>query len=60
MGFNLVDGDPNLLDNRFVDDTLIFAQSGVETGNVWGALVQQLDRVSLLLNLENDTHTHHE
>ena len=52
MGFNLTDGGPNLLDLRFADDTLIFAQSRVEAGNFLDALVKQLDRVGLLLNLE--------
>ena len=52
MGFNLMDGGPNLLDLRFADDILIFAQSRVEAGNLLDALVKQLDRVGLLLNLE--------
>ena len=55
MGFNLMDGGPNcpnLLDLRFADDILFFAQSRVETGNPLDALVKQLDRVGLLLNPE--------
>ena len=50
IGFNLMDGGPNLLDLRFADDILIFAQSRVEAGNLLGALVKQLDHVGLLLN----------
>ena len=52
MGFNLMDGGPNLLDLRFADDILIFAQSRVEAGNFLDAVVKQLDRVGLLLNVE--------
>ena len=50
MGFNLMDGGPNLLDLRLADDIVIFAQSRLETGNLLDALVKQLDRVGLLLN----------
>ena len=52
IGFNLMDGGPNLLDLRFTDDILKFARSRVETGNVLHALVKQLDRVGLLANPE--------
>ena len=52
VGFNLMDGGPNLLDVRFADDILIFAQSRVEAGNLLVALVNHLDRVGLLLNPE--------
>ena len=52
MGFILMDGGPNLLDLRFADDILIFAQSRVEAGNLLDALVKQLGRVGLLLNPE--------
>ena len=52
MGFNLMDGGPNLLDLRFADDILIFAQSRVEVGSLLDALVKQLDGVGLLLNPE--------
>ena len=52
MGFNLMDGGPNLFDLRFADDILIFAQSRVEAGNLLDALVKQLDRVGLLLDPE--------
>ena len=52
MGFNLMDGGPNMLDLRFADDILIFAQSRVETGYLLDALVKQLDSVGLLLNPE--------
>ena len=51
MGFNLMDGGPNLLDLRFAD-ILIFAQSRVEAGDLLDVLVKQLDRVGLLLNPE--------
>ena len=40
VGFNLIDGGPNLFDLRFADDFLIFAQSRVEIGNLLGALVK--------------------
>ena len=40
----------NLLELRFADDILIFAQSRVEAGNLLDALVKQLDRVGLLVN----------
>ena len=62
MGFNLMDGDPKLLDLRFADGILIFAHSRMEAGSLLGALVKQLDRVGLLLNPEkitviaNETH----
>ena len=62
MGFNLMEGGPNLLNARFADGTLIFAQSRVETGSLLDVLVKQLDRVGLLLNPEktiiitNETH----
>ena len=56
MGFNLMDGGPNLLDLRFADDILIFVQARVEAGNLLDALVNQLDRVGLLLNLEKTSH----
>ena len=52
MGFNLVGGGPNLLDLRFADDILIFAQSRVEASNLLDALLNQLDRVRSLLNVE--------
>ena len=42
----------NFMEFRFADDILIFAQSRVEAGNLFDALVKQLDRVGLLLNLE--------
>ena len=50
IGFNLMDGGPNLLDSRFADDILVFAQSRVEAGSLLDALVKLLDRVGLLLN----------
>ena len=42
----------NFMEFRFADDILIFAQSRVEAGNLFDALVKQLDRVGLLLNRE--------
>ena len=47
MGFNLMDGVPTLLDLRFADDLLIFAQSRMEAGSLGDALVKQLVRVGL-------------
>ena len=48
VGFNLMDGGPNLLDVRFADDILAFGRSRVEAGNLLDALVKDLDRVGLL------------
>ena len=56
MGFNLMDGGPNLLDLRFADDILIFAQSRVEAGNLLDALVKQLDRVASKPGIDNGHH----
>ena len=47
VGFNLMDGVPTLLDLRFADDLLIFAQSRMEAGSLGDALVKQLVRVGL-------------
>ena len=52
VGFNLMDGGPNLLDLRFADDILVFGRSRVEAGNLLDALVKHLDRVGLLLNTD--------
>ena len=52
IGFNLIDGGPTLLDLRIADDIQILAHSRVEAGNLLDALVKQLDRVGLLINLE--------
>ena len=56
MGFNLMDGGPDLLDLRFADDILIFAQSRVEAGNLLDALVKQLDRVASKPGIDNGHH----
>jgi len=50
MGFNLMDRRSTLLDLCFADDIFIFVQVRVEAGNLLDPLVEQLDRISLLLN----------
>ena len=47
MGVKLLDAGPNLLDLRFAEDVLLFAEARVETGGLLGALVKQLDRLGL-------------
>lgn len=50
MGFNLMDRRSTLLDFCFADDIFTFVQLRVEAGNLLDPLVEQLDRISLLLN----------
>ena len=50
VGFDLMDGGPNLFDLRFADDILVFGRSRVEAGSLLDALVKHLDRVGLRSN----------
>ena len=50
VGFNLMDGGPNLPDLRFAKNILVFGRSRVEVGRPLAALVKHLDRVRLPLN----------
>jgi len=49
-GFELVDGQPALLDLRFADDILLFAKSYAETVSLLHYLVTVLSQVGLILN----------
>ena len=49
-GFALRDGQPALLDLRFADDILLFAQSYAETGSPLQDLATVLWQVGLILN----------
>ena len=55
MGVKLMDAGPNLLDLRFAEDVLLFAEARVETGGLLGALVKQLDLFGLLFDPEKTT-----
>ena len=47
-----MDGGPNLLDLRFADDILLFAQSRVEAGNLLDALVSSWIALICFLHVE--------
>ena len=51
-GIDLMDGGPNLLDLRFADDILIFAQSRQERAQLIHSLMIHLEQVGSLLNAE--------
>ena len=51
-GFDLLDGMPHLIDLRFADDILFFAQSALEVGKLLGSLVAELSEVCLVLNAD--------
>ena len=52
LGFDLSDGMPYLIDLRFADDILFFAQSALEVGRLLDSLVAELSEVGLLLNAD--------
>ena len=51
-GFDLGDAFDNLVDLRFADDILLFANSGPEVAQIWDKFVKAVGKVGLRLNVD--------
>ena len=54
LDFDLSDGMPHLIDLRFADDILLFAQSALEVGKLLDSLVAKLSEVGPVPNADKN------